>query len=483
MRQLLSAKHNIQLSIMEAFLAKNEIAIEELEALTGASKQTIRTYIDEIEQSTDFFVIQRGMGTYFLKRNNRTTYSTIYRYFYQESIHLRLIEYIFLNPFSQTKDIVEHFGISRSQFNQLRHNLKHICKLYDFSLSDSPFKLQGDYHTICAFYIPYMLEKYDRTDEFISTEENKVLDQLLLSFTNLPHRGGIQDHQRLKVWLWVTIKLSKHFPEYLNHGFSEADNDHFVLSHQQFEEAFSVKFPGFINSALSELYYYMEQDVASPELINKKKAALTFAQNLFDLLGGRVPFTNSRVLDTTLSLYKNRNYILNNQKQRFVQNFFEQNSCFPETVAQALQQEFLRYRAALDNDSLFFELLYSLIVNETTLTQLVMDNQLKKKVGVLYAYDKDHSELFSYQLNNSFTNNLAFEVIDYDLFCDAKASLEGFDFIITSLTTIKRDNCVVTDIFPTVADIRYLNELVNHSIQQDFEQGLKQALVGPLPDN
>lgn len=482
MRQLLSVKHAIQLTIMEAFLEKNEIRIEELEAMTGASKQTIRTYIDEIEQSTDFFVIQKGLGTYFLKRNNRTTYSTIYRYFYQQSIHLRLMEYIFLNPFSQTKDIVQHFEISRSQFNQLRHNLKDVCQLYDFSLSDSPFKLQGDYHTICAFYIPYMLEKYDRTDEFISTKENKVLDQLLLSFTNLPQRGGIQDQHRLKVWLWVTIKLSRHFPEYLNHGFSEADNDHFVLSHQQFEEAFSVKFPGFINSALSELYYYMEQDVASPELVNKKKAALTFAQNLFDLLGGNVPFANSRLLDITLSLHKNRNYILNNQKQRFVQNFFEQNSCFSKKVSQALQQEIVRYRRALANDSLFFELLYSLIVNETKLTQLVKENQLKKKIGVLYAYDRDHSELFSYQLNNSFTNNLAFEVIDYDLFCDSKVGFEAYDFIITSLTTIKQDNCVVTDIFPTVSDIRYLSDLVNHSIQQDFENGLKEALVGPLPE-
>ncbi|MGM0214881.1 helix-turn-helix domain-containing protein [Enterococcus sp. AZ109] len=480
MKELLSAKHQIQLTIMEAFIKRNEVTIEELEAMTGASKQTILTYIDEIEQSTDFFEIQRGLKTYFLKRNNRTTYSAIYRYFYQESVQLRLMEFIFLNPYTQTKDIVKNLSISRSQFNQLRQNLKHICQLYNFSLSDSPFHLQGDYHAICSFYIAYMLEKYDRLDEFISAKENKLLDQLVLSFTNLPLVGGIQDNQRLKVWLWVLIKLSKHFPQSLSLDVYKGDSNLFVFSHQQFEEAFEVKFSGFINTVLTELGSFLEEAVNSPELLEKKTAALTFAKNLFAVLGSKESFSNSRVLDATLSLYKTRNYILNNKKLRFVQSFFEQNSCFSEPIAQGIQKELLHFRQAIKNDGLFFELVYCLIVNETALTELVKKNQIKKKVGILYTYDKEHSELFSHQLNNSFTNNLTFEVIDYDQFCDSSLELTGFDFIITSLTTIKQDNCVVTDVFPTVSDIRYLNQLVNASIQRDFEKGLKQVLALPI---
>ncbi|WP_429964381.1 helix-turn-helix domain-containing protein [Enterococcus sp. AZ072] len=484
MKQLLSTKHQAQLLIMEAFLEKNEITIEELESLTGASKQTIRTYIDEVKQSTDFFYIQKGKGTYFLRRNNRTNYSTIYRYFYQQSIQLQLLEIIFLNPFIQTKEIVQRFGISRSQCNQLRHTLKQVCESYGFSLSDSPFRFQGDYHKICAFFIAYMFEKYDFLDDYISPKENQLLDQLVLSFTNLPLVGGLQDKQRLKTWIWVIIKLSKHFPEFLTQEFDNAEEFNLVFSYQDFEETFSVNFSGYLNGIFSQLYQFLEETITMPELVRKKSSIITFFETLYALFDCPHSFDDNRVIDVALLLYVGPNYILNKKKQRFVLNFFEQNSCFSKELSEKLYQEILHLRTAIGNDGLFYELMYSLLINQTTLTRLINEHQEKKRVGVLYTYDKEHSELFSYQLNNSFTNNLAFEVIDYDEFCNApdnEAELSDFDFIITCLTTLKKENCIVTDIFPTISDIKYLNDLVDLSIRQKFENGLKRALVDPIP--
>lgn len=485
MKQLLSTKHQAQLIIMEAFLEKYEITIEELEQLTGASKQTVRSYIDEIKQSTDFFSIQKGVGTYFLKRNHRTNYSTIYHYFYRESIQLKLLEIIFLHPFIQTKEIVQRFGISRSQCNQLRHTLKQVCTSYGFSLSDSPFRFQGDYHKICAFFIAYMFEKYDFIGDYVSPKENQLLDQLVLSFASLPDVGGLQDKQRLKTWLWVIIKLSKHFPELLIEEFDDVDDSHLVFSYQDFEETFSVNFTGFIHAALSQLHSYLEGQVVLPEKVIKKQAVFSFFETLYDLFDCPKKFNDQRVVDVALSLYAGPNYILNKKKQRFVLNFFEQNSCFSHSISETLYREIKKLRAILREDALFFELMYTLLINEIPLTRLIKEHQEKKRVGILYTYDKRHSELFAYQLNNSFTNNLAFEVIDYDKFCNAQYSeveLMSYDFIMTSLTTLKLDNCIVTDIYPTISDIKYLNELADSVIRKKFENGLKCALTNPIPN-
>lgn len=483
MKQLLSTKHQAQLIIMEAFLEKYEITIEELEQLTGASKQTIRSYIDEVKQSTDFFSIQKGMGTYFLKRNHRTNYSTIYHYFYQESIQLKLLEIIFLHPFIQTKEIVQQFGISRSQCNQLRHTLKQVCASYGFSLSDSPFRFQGDYHKICAFFIAYMFEKYDFIDDYVTPKENHLLDQIVLSFVDLPYVGGVQDQQRLKTWLWVVIKLSKHFPELSTEEFKDIDESQLVFSYQEFEEAFSVNFTDFLHAVFSQLYLFLEGQVTAPEKVKKKKAVFDFFETLYALFDSPKKFDDQRVVDIALSVYVGPNYILNKKKQRFVLNFFEQNSCFSQEISETLSQEIKKLRAILKEDALFFELMYSLLINEVPLIRLVKEHQEKKRVGILYTYDKQHSELFAYQLNNSFTNNLAFEVIDYEDFCNnqySEAELADYDFIMTSLTTLTLDNCIVTDIYPTITDIKYLNELADSAIRKKFENGLKSALTNPI---
>ena len=174
---------------------------------------------------------------------------------------------------------------------------------------------------------------------------------------------------------------------------------------------------------------------------------------------------------------------MNKKKQRFVLNFFEQNSCFSQEISETLSQEIKKLRSILKEDALFFELMYTLLINEIALTRLIKEHQEKKRVGILYTYDKQHSKLFAYQLNNSFTNNLAFEVIDYEDFCNnqySEAELADYDFIMTSLTTLTLDNCIVTDIYPTITDIKYLNELADSAIRKKFENGLKSALTNPI---
>lgn len=59
MKVFLSTKHQVQLEIMEIFLEQQQSSLEELEETTGASKQTILRYIEELEQMTDFFQIQK----------------------------------------------------------------------------------------------------------------------------------------------------------------------------------------------------------------------------------------------------------------------------------------------------------------------------------------------------------------------------------------------------------------------------------------
>lgn len=474
MKEILSKKHRAQFSIMTLFLERECLSLKEMEEFLGISDVTLLSYIQELEEITGFYQLQRKKNLFFLVKTHRTNYSTICNYFYQESLQLKFIETVFLHPFIKTEEIIKKMNISKSTLNRMKKNLQSPLNEHGLTISDSPFHFEGDFHSVCAFIVCYMYEKYDFLNDFIKIEENCLLDHLAEPFLKLPHIEGIQDEQRLKVWIWSIIKLSKHYPEYFHENKNkEYKFSGFFISEPQFEAVFSMKFHGYCYSTLSKLYAYLENHQLSDDDTRKKQAVSEFVSTIYTYFGEKVKFENNQAIDTVFFLQRGRNYILNNEKERFVIEFFQRNGCFSQEASHVIEKGLKNLKNKINNRYLYFEILYILLTHEQRLINIFINRQEKKKVAVLYTYDKEHSHMVARRLGEIFAHYLEFIVVEViDLF-SIENVLKRYDFCITNLSTIHHANCIVTDIFPNDGDIEYLDQLFRKSLRQPFIEELK----------
>lgn len=477
MKAFLSTKHQVQLEIMEVFLEQQQISLEELEKTTGTSKQTLLRYIEELEQTTDFFQIKKKKSELYLLKNNCINYSTIYHYFYQHSLQFKLLELILLQPFLSTTDILEQLDISKSQFRRIKKQLAKGLEHYDVTLTDSPFHFTGEFSKLCNFFITFITEKYFSLEEFIKKEEAALIEQIVQGFSALPYLSGFQDYQRLKIWIWVVIKMSSHFPRLVTTTeLLDFDNYQIVINNQKFEKIFKIPYTGFVHSRLSKLHHMLKNPKLTPEMQLKKNALDHLYKRLYELFGTPMSKEIPFVFIPSLSLYQGKNHILDHAKKRFVFGFFKQNGSFSPLVSQQIKKELIVFRGVLRDDDLFFDLLYLMLTHDPVLTNLMIKNQQKKTVGILYTFDEEHSKMLAKRFEHIFEDYMTFEVIDFHPSESVEEKLENYDFCLTNFPTLNKKNCIVSDIFPTDKDIQHLNHLFQQSISLDLLEDLKKPL-------
>lgn len=474
MIEILSKKHQIQLSIMILLLERDYITLGEMEDIVGVSTPTLLTYLQNLEEETDFFEIQRNKNYIFPIKTHRINYSTIYHFFYRKSLNLQFIEIVFLNPFISKEELQNKMKISKSTLDRIKKHLERPLKSYNVAISDSPYHFEGDFHSVCAFIVSYMYEKYCFTQQFINQQENTILDRLIEPFFELQQIEGFQDIERLKTWIWGMIKLTRHYPNRL-HGQVKGNHQFhgFVISEKQFESVFSVKFYGYCYHTLSQLYAFLSIDQSIKDKTEKKQAITDFVNSIYNYFSVDSIFESDALVESILQLHRGKNYILNNEKERFVIEFFLRNGCFSQRDSKFIELSLRKLNDRINDPYLYFEILYILLTHEKKLLHLFVNQQEKKSVAVLYTYDKEHSYLVAERLSEIFSHYLKFEVIEELTGSALEESCEDFDFCITNLPIIQHSNCIVTDIFPNDGDIEYLDLLFRKSIIQPFIEELK----------
>ncbi|WP_165003883.1 MULTISPECIES: helix-turn-helix domain-containing protein [unclassified Enterococcus] len=355
LRKLLSAKHQKQLAIMEYLLQHTCASLEQLEKVTNSSKRTLISYLEELERRTDFFSIEKKKNSYVLLKNKSMSYSTIYHYLYQESIQLNVLEYIFLHPFATTNEILQVFGLSSSQFRRIKNRLICCLESHQIYLSTSPFHFLGEFKKLSCFFLLFHIEKYHFLECFTTRKELTVINQFVSSFSHLNVSFCEHYKEHLKIHIWVTIKLSGHFPGMLTvSSFSSFDSALFFVDYLLFEKVFKVSYSRFLHSKLSELYLTLSQNVQSDEKKKQKEAFAHFRTSIYHLLGEDTVTEFPLFIDPVFEQFHGKYYILNNSKQRFVTEFFRQYSCFPAVLSQQLMGIILNFKKKIEGHALVF---------------------------------------------------------------------------------------------------------------------------------
>lgn len=452
----LSHRHFSQLKIIEFLLENSTATISQLEKITGCSKQTVIAYLEELESDMDFFSYKKKNDLIGVVTNNQLSYSSIYHYFYDQSLSLQILEIIFLNPYIYTSDLINILGISKSNFTRIKSQLDKQLMVYDLSITNSPFVLTGELKNLVSFFVSYMYEKYTFSSEFISVEQNNLLQHIITSFSNVSHLNGPQDTHRLTIWLWVVIKIFCHTPNSIQTNHIQSTQTHHVLVNEnRFSEAFGFNYSPTLHLIISRLFTLLTTEDSSTIIykLNSIEHFLSILYSIFNVDTSNISLAPYRVV---LLLYTGKNFILNNEKKRFVLAYFKRDGHFPEHIALTLRKELKLLKNTIKDEHLFFELLYLMLTHESKLIDQIQKNQIKPTVGILYTFDLEHSQLIQIKLSELFHNFLDFQVVGYDFFAPFDDTLFNCDYYLTNLLIINNPNCIITDIYPTEHDIEQL---------------------------
>lgn len=487
MKAILSKKHYIQLIILETYLANGQVTVQQLEETTQATKQTILKQLNELE-NRGFFQVEKKKDHLLLRKNKPISYSEVYSYIYQDSVQLQFISLFFSRPFITTSEILKKLKISKSQFRRIKKQVADFLNCHDICLTDSPFYFTGDSSKLYQFFYVFFSEKYHANTQYILPKEQLILDQLLQAFTELPNFSTSREQQRLSSWIWVIIKLSVHIQKSTTYyksadkkAISSAtlpfDDSRIVIDYAHFKEVFKLSYTGVVQSNLLTFQSMMKEPKLSLEMQEKKQSLIQLTTELYQLFGENKEIELHYSIDQSLTLSGKIKYLLNDQKKRFVIEFFKQNGRFSAHTANRLLQKLITFRNEINDDPLFYEWLYLTIIYDKHLKELIRKNQQKKKIGLAFTYDQVHSELLITLLKTKLNEYAVFEIIDVQDSVMNDQNADSIDYWISNLPIAPQKNWLLLDNYPSLKEIRTLELL----LQQSTIQPLIEALKKPLP--
>lgn len=469
---LLSSQHFSQLIMLEFLMENPDTDIAQLKKITKSSEKTILAYLDELESGMKFFSYKKKNNSIKLVSNNQFSYNSMYTYFYDQSTNLQALEIIFLHPYIKTNDLAERLEISISKCIRIKNHINSCLAPYDISITDSPFLLTGSVKNIVNFFVPFFYEKYGFSNEFMTVNQYKVLLHIVTSFTSVfPHLNGVQDTHRLTIWLWVIIKISRHDPQPTpSNSEQPLRTDTVIVNKDRFSEAFGFNYSQPLHRSISRLFTLLlsENPVTIGPSVNGIEHFLTSFYGVFNTENPDSPLLLYRAV---LAVSTGKNFILNNEKKRFVLSYFNRYGHFSEQRSLALKKELQLLKNTLKNDNLYFELLYLILTHETKLVDTIKKNQLKTTVGLIYTLDIEHSKMIQTMLNELFQGELDFKLIDYNFFDPFDDTRYECHFYLTNLPIINNPKVILTDVYPSERELGQLvrtfkqnttNQLLNY---------------------
>lgn len=478
LRELLSMKHRTQLMILETFLEEQQLTVQQLEVKTGVTKQTIIKQIRELEELFSLN-LKKQKGTIYLQNKQMINRTEIYHYFYHHSIQLQLISFIFLQPFASTTEIIQTLKISKTKFQNVKKQVVSILKQYGILLTESPFCFMGDFNKMRQFFHLFFLEKYYTIEEYISQKEQSIIEQILQDFICSIHHSMFQV-QQFSSYIWVTIKLSMHVRNASTFLLgSSTVNSQIVIDYATFKDVFKLPYPGLVEMKISNLCATLTKSHLSSEQRIKKQAFVTLVADLYELFGEPKEKLDEKMLatiTTALVQYSGITYLLNDEKRHFVFEFFRQYGNFSEHISNILLEKLSTFKKKIDDEFLFYELIYLLLIHDQYLLKLIRKKQHKKKVGVFFTYEKEHSQLLLTILENKFNEYATFKILDFHLLLMIDKKLALFDSCISNIPISNQTNCILLDSYPTFENMLELEKF----FQKSRSQSLLTKLESPL---
>lgn len=475
MINILSSKDKRYLKTLQILFKKNDyIKVNELSSELNVVKSTIIS--DIVNINSIIYPMNISTSHYGCKLTMPINVSIdyIYQCILKSSLEYELIELIFFEKYSTLSEYASALFISFSSLKRMISKINSVTKTYGFEINYSTIQLVGNETTIITMIMNLFYEKYCFDDLPFHKEQKIAVEQLLDIFFIKRPSFYSPDIEKIKRYSLARIIRLKNGHGLSNSSPKEADFsiiDFSAITNFNFCEYFKYFFDISLNSTTLKLIFYpfrKEKFINSFEELIELKGSNKFVKTT-------VSEINSFVLDIShhldieiptdeeffLGIYNStlmtleQDYLLYDKKRKFVENIYEDFPFFYEKISK------LKHKISDVPLHELYQFLYSLII---TWPQLLPS--LRKKVptinaGIILDLNLTHSKFICEMMNNFYSKNIKFDVINAPSLDHAIQIANKKDFLLTNISNISSLDIPVISmgIYPTFRDFEKIDSL------------------------
>ncbi|MCW6663229.1 helix-turn-helix domain-containing protein [Aerococcaceae bacterium NML190073] len=427
MKMLLSKSQQRQLEIIEVLYEKKEfVHLKELAELVKASERVIINDLSTIKSTFEKLDIQTSIKGVILRTNATIGIDGVYRYYLENSLNFRVLEYIFFNPGVSVIDASESLYISVSSFYRAIEKInKAIIQLFHFKVVGGQLRIEGDERDIRYFFAQYFSEKCETLAwPFVYLDE-RIFSEILLYFSNFSKIP--QDFARFRFFKYVvavnyyrtvqgnTLSIDSAYSKELYERIKQSENFNEIITgySQKLGIALNFKtleqlFAGFVRK---DFYFSYEQLLADVSIHRHVASSVQllkkFLMNLLADFGIRLTNYEDLILHlhntSHLDKFEIESYfILHNKKKRVIKVLETYYPNFYKKVVEGLTEYRLKVHGEC-NEYIINHLVYTLFSHWDHLF-----NELYSKLPVIKAlvisdFDLPHAkaicDTFNYYMN------------------------------------------------------------------------------------
>lgn len=471
MKGILSLRAQRQLDLVE-LLMNNEFV-----TLTIASEQlnspikTIKTDIVELEMllapAKITFSKKEGIC---LKSPLNFCKSKIYQKFIQNSIEFQMIEKVFLKNFDKVEDLAEDLYISLSTVKRFAQRINQFLQIEGFTINLKKMQLIGDSHSICNFMKVYFYEKYGVAENFLSSVELTIIDQIIVQIIqkSCPSKKvsnlDFSLLNSLRFYTYSAINLLKNDSRNL---FQITHNQKFELwKDTYFCDEFYSQFnlPLSLNNLHNISYLFFSDNYAESidaiyrESERDRHMYLKY-QKIKTLVHHIEKKAEGKSIDfdeIILRLYNldsqihGRTFVLYDKNKEFYNGIINLYGHFPERIIHSLQGI---YYLSPHKEYLVYEAIFTILTQWPGLLECLERSKPTVKAALLFNSEMEYMDVLCERINYNLKGHLSCIPIEITSINELEKLVDKFDCIITNIPDIYIKDIPVV-LVPSVPDAK-----------------------------
>lgn len=445
MKNLLSAKENRQLALLEVLIEKKQCTLSYASQRIG---YTERTLSDDVKQINNYIapskIITKNNGLSLsipLYSSSREIYSNFVKYSREYQLLLFLLEH---EP-KTLEDFADSLYLSASTVKRTISQLNVILQEYNIKIESSSIRLIGDERAISLFYTAILNETNYASNYFLDDTQITILSNLCkLAAKKLHFKLNYPD--LIKLVLWTYVRIARICHGHLLNEEEPAKNTAFPFDIEQpladaFFSLFGIQLDenvmGDIFSFFLHRGYARSMDdirkiiQASPTHKTIYEQIEKTLRQIASYLGISTDETGDLFVDlfNILQISKVPLFELYSKNKIFNEMFREKNEFIYHAVSSAVSEFFPQ----LSNENEYHAIVYILLTHWPKLVDRAYETASSVRVGILFDSDVEHAQLVPDILNIDSDIKINIVILSPIPWVEYDSVLQNVDVLVTNI--------------------------------------------------
>lgn len=181
LRSLLNRELLRKLTIIESlYYSKEAVSVDQIQELNHCSGPVVLNDVASINDSLDFFSIEKQNNSFKLNRPDYVGIDTAYAYFLSQSIEFQLLELLLYEKFPTVKRAANYLFISIPSAHRILNRLSECLRPWNITIQKMPLRMVGNEAMIRHLFYLYYREKKVSVKQLYPREETAAAAQFII---------------------------------------------------------------------------------------------------------------------------------------------------------------------------------------------------------------------------------------------------------------------------------------------------------------